>query len=63
MRFPAKLFLRIVPSRANEDELLLAYREQADGVEDDGPTEVAEYKLVHVEKLAKQVVNVFGKKP
>lgn len=60
MKFPAKLFVRI--ERDDDDEILLAYREQAGAVDRDGPTVVGEYKFVHFEKLAKQVVNVFGKK-
>jgi hypothetical protein len=63
MKFPAKVFLAIDPNDDSEDkENLLAYRNQAAGIDRDGPTEIAEYKLVHVEKLAKKVVNVFSKK-
>lgn len=54
--FPHTIFVRAdVDSTGTKD--LIAYDYAAKAIEDDGPTDVAEYRLVSVQKLKKKVVD------
>ena len=53
-KFPKLLFVRSNSNNAVFDPF--AYTRQQDAVEDDGPTDVAHYRLVGVRRLKKEVV-------
>ena len=55
-KFQQTVYVTIADVDEDCFEDLLAWREQGGGVEDDGPTRVAEYKLVEVREVSKQLV-------
>ena len=61
MKFPTTLHI----SRDANDEsgpIFLAYTDAAQAIDDDGPTAVAEYRLVKVRRLRKHVVDETGRR-
>ena len=54
-KFPAEVFLTR-DSNADCDNDLLAWIDEGDGIEDDGPTEIGVYRLVGVVRASKKLV-------
>lgn len=51
LKFPTLIFVR--KDKDGDVEYLLAFEEQAEAIDEDGPTAVATYKLVEENKLEK----------
>jgi len=56
--FPKIIYVRTCDEQADDDENLLAWRREEHAVEGDGPTVVAEYKLVGTRRLKKGVQEI-----
>lgn len=59
-KFPKTIYVVRDPGDDSKEDLL-AFREAGSCIDDDGPTQVAEYRFVGVRRLAKQLVDVTGK--
>ena len=60
-KFPSRIFVSFDPSadpESKEREDLLAFHSEAEAIDDDGPTTVAEYQLVKTRRLEKIVNEV-----
>ena len=56
-KFPEKVFVtRDVNADDDHENDLLAWREEGDGVEGDGPTEIGVYQLAGVVRATKKLV-------
>lgn len=56
-KFPSTLQIVVDPNADPNDELdFLAYTTVEPAIDDDGPTEIAEYRLVRVRKFRKDAV-------
>jgi hypothetical protein len=58
-KFPEFVFVAV--REPGEEEWLNCEVDAADAIEDDGPTRVATYQLVEVNKLSKRVVSAKAK--
>ena len=55
MKMPKEIYVTIDTNDEATEPGLLAWREMGDGVEDDGPTVIAVYRLVETKRVSKRL--------